>query len=309
MAYGLQFTWLAMIAIVLLGIGYWSGLPGFLNFSPRGELSWVLQYMPLLATALLIPLAKCCQSRWVLFWAVMAAVSSFQVMILQELSAVLNYSSVLAAGMMISGIAFPPLLLWASDLEGRNSTVSFNGVTRRLSIFYLVSVGYVFSFHYVWLDFSSANNNGEMTVPVIWVQVIAALTLTVYRWWQLGNTENSPWQLHLSSTLVGATSLVMGLVAGGSVVVANTSDYALIATLLYNLILFASAIALIRQGLKQGTRLSFWSGIILLTLQILSRMLEYQTGLILKAVVLLLCGITIVLAGLWFERHLANSSL
>lgn len=305
MAYGLQFTWLAMIAVILLGIGYWSGLPGFLNFSPRGELSWVLQYMPLLATLFLIPLAKLCQSRWVLFWGVAAGVSSFQVMIIQELSAVFDYSPILAGGLITSGTAIPPLLLWASDLEGRNSTVSFNGVTRRLSIFYLVSVCYLFSFYYLWVDFSpTRNNNRELNVAVILIQVLAAVALTVYCWWRLGQNENAPWRLQFSSTLVGVTSLVMGLIAGWWLVAGDASDYAFIPTILYNLILFGSAIALIRQGLKQGTRLSFWSGIILLTLQILSRMLEYQTGLVLKAVVLLLCGFAIVGAGLWFERYL-----
>lgn len=309
MAYGLQFTWLAMIAIILLGIGYWSGLPGFLNFSPRGELSWVLQYMPLLATFFLIPLAKLCQSRWVLFWGVIAAVSSFQVMITQELSAVFDYSPILAAGLIASGITLPPLLLWASNLEGRNSTINLNQVTRRLSIFYLLSVCYLFSFYYVWVDFSPVRNNyGEVNFPVILSQVFAGVALTVYCWWRLGQTENAPWRLKFTSTLVGVISLVMGGIAGWSLVAVDGSDYAFIPTILYNVILFGGAIALIRQGLNQGTRLSFWSGTIVLTLQILSRMLEYETGLVLKAVVLLLCGFAIVIAGLWFERYLHRVS-
>ncbi|MFP4255152.1 MAG: DUF2157 domain-containing protein [Halothece sp.] len=302
MAYGLQLTWLAMIAIILLGLGYWSGLPGFLNFSPRGELSWVLQYMPLLATLLFIPLAKLCQSRWVLFWGAIAAVSSFQVMITQELSGIFRYSPLLAGGMVASGIAIPPLLLWASDLPG------FNWITRRLSIFFLVSVCYLFSYHYVWLDFSPrSNNHAEINVTVVLVQVFGGLALTGYRWWRLGQNENGPWRLQFSSTLVGMTSLIMGIVAGWSGFV-NVSNYVFVPTLIYNLILFGSAIALIRQGLQQGTRLSFWSGLVLLTLQILSRMLEYQTGLVLKAVVLLLCGLAIVLAGLWFEGYLRRLS-
>jgi hypothetical protein len=62
----------------------------------------------------------------------------------------------------------------------------------------------------------------------------------------------------------------------------------------------------VRQGLNQSIRLNFWAGVSLLTLQIFSRMLEYQTGLIFKSIVLVLCGLAIVIAGLWFERYLGK---
>jgi hypothetical protein len=54
------------------------------------------------------------------------------------------------------------------------------------------------------------------------------------------------------------------------------------------------AIELIRKALATGKRRGFWSEIILLVLQIASRMLEYDTGLILKAIVLFIRGIGII---------------
>jgi uncharacterized membrane protein len=33
-------------------------------------------------------------------------------------------------------------------------------------------------------------------------------------------------------------------------------------------------------------------------------MFEYNTGLLLKAIVLFGCGIAVIVAGLWFERYL-----
>jgi len=61
---------------------------------------------------------------------------------------------------------------------------------------------------------------------------------------------------------------------------------------------------LISQSVKEGQRFNFWLGIILLVLQIFSRMFEYNTDLILKAIALFLCGIAAIVAGLWFERYL-----
>jgi hypothetical protein len=45
---------------------------------------------------------------------------------------------------------------------------------------------------------------------------------------------------------------------------------------------------------------------ILLTLQIVSRTFEYNTELLFKAFVFVLCGVGVILAGLWFERHLSR---
>ena len=64
------------------------------------------------------------------------------------------------------------------------------------------------------------------------------------------------------------------------------------------------ASGMIRQGLQSNQRRAFWGGMILLTLQIITRMLEYDTALLLKSLVFILCGIAVIGAGLWFERHL-----
>lgn len=58
-----------------------------------------------------------------------------------------------------------------------------------------------------------------------------------------------------------------------------------------------------RDGLADGQRRIFWSGLALVTLQILSRLLEYETALLLKSVVFLLCGVGVMVIGLWFERY------
>lgn len=82
-----------------------------------------------------------------------------------------------------------------------------------------------------------------------------------------------------------------------------------LATFSFNGLLFLLATGLIRVGLEAGDRRNFWYGMVLLILQIISRMLEYNTALMFKSFVFLLCGIGVVVAGLWFERHLAQLNL
>ncbi|WP_280949143.1 hypothetical protein [Limnospira maxima] len=38
-------------------------------------------------------------------------------------------------------------------------------------------------------------------------------------------------------------------------------------------------------------------------------MFEYETELLLKALVLVLCGIAVIIAGLWFEKNLSRPTL
>ena len=80
-----------------------------------------------------------------------------------------------------------------------------------------------------------------------------------------------------------------------------------VATFTINLLLTMLAIGLIRDGLTLVQRRTFWGGMVMLVLQIVTRMFEYDTGLLLKALVFVLCGGAIIASGLWFERQLKSS--
>jgi len=297
MAYGLSFSWLAIIAIILLGMGYWWGLPNV--YHQETLLSPLIPYIPIIATALLIPLAKRCQSQWVLFLAIIAVVSSFEVAMMTELAAVLGISPVLAAVMITAAIAIPPLLLWSVETVFYRITVG--GKTRCLSITVIAITSYLLSFHNI--GFSPHIGTDSAFDAQVLLPLLGFGGLTIYSWWQLGHQGNVPWRLSLISTLVAVTSMVTGLIAGWSLLGAGIGP-----TIAYNVIVLLLAIALVYQGLHQGTRFSFWGGMGLMTLQILSRMLEYQTDLVLKAVVLLSCGLAILMAGSWFESYVKNSN-
>lgn len=82
----------------------------------------------------------------------------------------------------------------------------------------------------------------------------------------------------------------------------------LVGIFIANCLLAVLSIGLIRIGIEKALRRNFWFGIILLCLQIMSRTFEYNTGLLLKAFVLALCGIAILALGIWFESYLQNLS-
>ncbi|MEN9566851.1 MAG: hypothetical protein RLZZ69_2047, partial [Cyanobacteriota bacterium] len=105
------------------------------------------------------------------------------------------------------------------------------------------------------------------------------------------------------STYVGATLVFLfGLIWFNLAV----TPLGIAGTIIFNLLLLSLAIMLISQSIKEGQRFNFWLGILLLILQIFSRMFEYNTDLILKAIALVACGVAAILAGLWFERYLSN---
>jgi uncharacterized membrane protein len=88
----------------------------------------------------------------------------------------------------------------------------------------------------------------------------------------------------------------------------SSGRLAITATIIFNLLSFLLAAGLISEGLAQSQRRFFWGGMVLLSLQILSRMLEYNTDLLFKSLVLFLCGLGVIAAGLWFERYRTRHS-
>ncbi len=86
------------------------------------------------------------------------------------------------------------------------------------------------------------------------------------------------------------------------------TDHGFFIVLINNCLLAILSIGLIRIGIEQAHRGNFWLGIIFLCLQIMSRTFEYNPGLLLKAFMFGLCGIGVLVLGIWFERYLQNLS-
>ncbi|NJL86939.1 MAG: hypothetical protein HC886_14775 [Leptolyngbyaceae cyanobacterium SM1_1_3] len=129
------------------------------------------------------------------------------------------------------------------------------------------------------------------------------LVLTIWAWITLGRGSGSArtWRwtgLDATVALFLVTTAIIPCIHW------MVSPIGAIATLVFNLLLFLIAVGCIQQGLNRARRVAFWFGIALLTLQVLSRVFEYETGLLLKSLAFGLCGAIVIFVGLWFERYL-----
>lgn len=330
MAYSIRLPFLGMLALLILGIGYWSGLWDMVWLQNRLLGVWTLQTMPLLVAALFIPLSYRCRSPVLFALSAIALLSSLLVLIL-DVGRSLPYLIDALVLMM------PFALLWAYDdqlwrLMGQwiarspwrrfvpmprlawtaaraaagveTEALAFQPVARGLMLLGLSLTYWVLSFRDVWLASASRN---LLDAQLLWrnsgLVVFTLLVLfvwTVGAWVYLGWRSPRSWRLDaLSVTVLGFLLITAALffitfVAG---------PLPILATTVMNVLLAVLSLGMMREGLGAGVRTPFWWGLVMLTLQILSRVLEYETGLLVKSLVFVVCGVGVMLMGLWFERY------
>ncbi len=307
MAYGLRLTPLGLMATILIAIAYCLGI--FQDTIWNGaDVGAVLQQMPLIISLLFIPLAYYCGSRWIFGLSSILIVCALGTNLAHYLDiADLSSKSFIPALLFI----LPPGLLWSyrDTLIFPNSDVNFDGINRKLAVFYLGCFFYLCSFNF-WSDGFNSEQSGKIIDFAPWFSLIAPTIFTIFSIWawiQLGRrrTSNLPWRLDRNSTYIGTILVILFALIWFNLAI---SPLNLAGTIIFNLLLFLLALILISQSVKEGQRFNFWLGIILLILQIFSRMFEYNTDLILKAIALFICGIAAIMAGLWFERYLSNQN-
>lgn len=334
MAYGLRLTSLGVLAILLVGIGFWNGISGWdWNNPPSDTVRWVINQMPLIAGLSFIPLAYWCRSKWVFGVGAIASLSSLLVLLLR-------FSDTFPSSSNFYGIwlalifTLPTALLWSYDdrlwqrLFSRftpessfasetplrsetllsSETAYFRSIAQGLALLCLMVVVYALSFHYAWEDNlvapPTAPAEGSMTAGLSLLlnpSLIFFVGLTVMQWIYLARPRRlGRWGLSRSNSMM---LVFLGAIAALTFWHWTIEPIGAIATFFSNVLLFLLAVALMRDGLADRQRRIFWSGLALVTLQILSRLLEYETALLLKSVVFLLCGVGVIVIGLWFERY------
>ncbi len=296
MAYSLRLTMLGIVASLLVWFGYLRYLwePEVVAF---GGLSWLqlfVQHLPVLVGLLFIPLAYWCKSRWIFRLSAIAIIFSLEANILRF--------NLLGSSPWIAAIAFalPPALLWAySDSLLRRHPLPveiFSNIARSLALTFLGVLFYVLSFYGLWN--TSLVASSEKVLPIYSPPLIDLLLLGILALWQWVRLLQR-WNLnnYLVAGMIVISAVVPVWHLSGTPQPAN-------AALIFNLLLFLLSVGLIREALAQGKRQLFWGGMVLLTLSICSRMLEYDTDLLFKSFVLLICGFGLMGGGLWFERRL-----
>lgn len=296
MAYSLRLTGLGILSALLIGIGYiqGQGQPEFLAIGEIGWLRLMVRFMPVVAAVMFIPLAYWCGSRWIFRLGAIAVIYSLEVNLLS-----LN---VLIAPAWVSAIAcaLPPALLWGyRDRFWRrylSNAKSFESTARTLAIIFLSLLFSLLSFYWMWnVSFMPSANNAFHVPWYISVNLFIFVSITIWEW------------LHRWRQCDRTTGVVAFMIVISAVIPywhLKTGSLDIAAVLTFNLMLLVLAIGIIRKGITQAQRRFFWGGLVLLTLQVLSRMVEYNTDLLFKSLVFLLCGCGIMVAGVSFEYYI-----
>ncbi|MCG6135261.1 MAG: DUF2157 domain-containing protein [Nostoc sp. LLA-1] len=311
MAYFLSLNSLGIMAIVLIQIGYWTGR-GDLWYT-SSDWNWVrlaVRHMPLLSWLLFVPLAYFCRSRWIF---VLASVV-FAVTLQLNLNPLplLNFSD-MAPWVASFALALPPALFWSYD-DLLFPTVNyrlFQPLARNLALIFFGLVFYALSFRWQWVApsfnsfFPSNNTNFSMSLPVIDLGILSGLA--VLQWLSLLRLRNNPPRRELIFTIAVVTTFLAFIIITPFWHLAITRIDEL-GSFMFNVLLAFLAAGLIREGMKLNDRRTFWGGMLLLTLQIISRVIEYDTDILFQSLVFFLCGSALISAGLWFERRLPAGS-
>ncbi|MDY7013560.1 MAG: DUF2157 domain-containing protein [Cyanobacteriota bacterium] len=309
MAYGLELTLLGVLALILVALGYCFSAPD-LYYLGRDDSSFlgVLQHLPLIAGALFVPLAYRCRSRWLFALSALLVVASWEANTLFLTVRLFDDRVAIAPLVAAFACTLVPALLWAyRDSIWERTYARFDPISRGLAVTALSLLFYILSFRGLWrgLQGQEAFVPKTADIPLYagspLLSVLVLLGLTLYAWWKLGYRRGEFWRIDLSSTVVGAMLLATGMLVWWN---GRVEPLGAIAIFAFNILLFFLAIGLVRESLGTGQRKGFWLGIVLMVLQLTSRMLEYNTGLLFKAIVLFLCGVAIIAAGLWFERYI-----
>jgi uncharacterized membrane protein len=227
-----------------------------------------------------------------------------------------------AATVMWSAIAFtlPAALLWSYrdelwstlQLPGLPMEKPFQPIARGVMLASMMMVSYGLSFHGVWANFYMISQPAQQAVKPLFMEYLPIVLnpnvlilglLTLVGWVCLLRPAHD--QGHWGLTERDTTILLLLVVLTG-VPIWNyiVQPIAVVATFIINSVVFVLATGLMRQGLARGDRLPFWSGLMFLTVTILSRFFEYNTSLLFKSLAFGLCGLGIILIGLWFERNI-----
>lgn len=297
MAYSLRLISLVIVALILMQFGYFTGLTELPYLS--NDTNWArlaVEYMPSLLWVGFIPLAYLCKSRLIFGLSVVVFIISLQLNL--NPFAYLNTTN----QFFIASFAFalPPALLFP-NIHFR----LFQPLARNLTLLYFCILFYIFSFHWYWYP-SNLNSTSGVDIPSrISINLVSLSIIAAIQWFfALKPQPNQQPGRSNWISLILFTWIGIGL----SIPVLRYLNDEIIAIAFFNALLAIFGCSLIRQALEYRKRWIFWAGIMLLTLQILSRTLEYNIPLLLKSLIFTFVGITIILTGLWFERQRSHYS-
>lgn len=311
MAYSLSLTSLGILAIILVQIGYWLGIGEF--WSSPTELSWarfVVRHIPLLTWLLFVPLAYFCRSRWLFGLGVVAFTITLQYN-LRPLP-LLTFAEVVP-WVASFALVLPPALLWSYDdlLFPTINYRLFQPLARNLALVCFGIVFYLLSFRWQWqsfdFGFSPPSNftNVFQSLPIIDLGILSGLAVLQWLFWMRQRNTPIRREVFFKLVVIGTFLGLILLLPFWHQAVSRITELGLFT---FNVLLATLAWGLIQEGLKLSYRRTFWCGMLIFTLLVISRVFEYDTDVLFKSLVFVTCGYSLITAGLWFERRLTAAS-
>lgn len=312
MAYSLRLTNLGVLSWILIVLSYggtgWGRLWGIQRI---GEpwIEMLMLYLPLLITPLYLPLAHWCRSR-VLYglWG-----AGLITMLIPGHEGVAAQNSVSLALVFV----LPPALLWVYHSQIWTSAASriderqgdrFEPIGRSLAICFVSIAAYLYSFQDAWTgSVFRIDPSVSISIPYLlgWLGLWVIAIYGGQQWFRRSRRSRpEPRELWMKTPVF---AVVLTLVGTFIFLHVRGALWASESWLIYgaaagNMVLFFIGFAMLHDGTLLGIRRRFWGGMGIVVLGIVTRMFEYNTGLMLKALVLAACGIGIIAAGLWFEK-------
>lgn len=307
MAYALRLQSIGVMAIALMGCGYWSAASAGIGFAGAGVSNapmwaqWLYQYMPIWAIGLFLPLAYRCRSPLIFG---LTAIAWLTALPFTVTASVLPNSQSNITPFLLT-VSLPLLLFWAmgrvqSYFPHPAYRKQFANFSQRMAIF---SGG--LSCFFLSQDYFAFGKPSELEFyqnPFIigglrW-DLLLLVGLTIGLWAFLWRST-SRWQPN-DLLILGLGGSITGLLA-----IASKSYWVFLATpWLFCLLLAAVTLLCIRNSLQTADRGAFYFGWLLLATRLLIWFTFTQTDLNLKALLFIITGAATISIGIWFERRL-----
>jgi uncharacterized membrane protein len=307
MAYALRLPSLGVMAIALMGCGFWGaaasgiGMGSAIATAPIWA-QWLYRYMPILSIAMFLPLANRCRSPLIFSLGAIAWLSAFQHTAIAQ---TIDPASQVNISPSVLACSVPPLLFWAAGrvqeyFPNPAYRQKFAKFSQRMAVFsggldcFVLSQDYFGRSRPSEREFYKAQN---IIGGLPW-DLLLLLGLAIGLWvllWKL----TSRWQLN--------DWLMLGLsLSIGSLVILGAKSYSVFTILpwLFCLLLAAFTLTCIYTSLQTADRGAFYFGWLLLSIRILTWFTLVQTDLSLKALLFIASGAVTIALGVWFERRL-----
>lgn len=183
-----------------------------------------------------------------------------------------------------------------------NRRPEYGNLIAGMGILLLGGCAYIWSFHDWWRlrewigETTQAKLFSVWLIPtIITFAVAVALAVIVVRGTEIDSSRRMP----MLGIFVAVALLALCAVSN----LTSPANYAL-PTVLVNIAALMIAAVVISIGIMDERRIAFWAGALFLVLIVISRFLEYDTSLLVKSAAFTICGVTMIAAGVAYEKYL-----